>query len=423
MGTLATLWLILAASAVLIPALVLFLECSLAVLTPTASRRPMCKSRPSIAVLIPAHDERTVIGTTVRHLVAQLGPADRLVVIADNCTDETAALARMAGANVVERQEPDRRGKGYALEHGVRHLADQSPDVLVVVDADCTLQPGSLELLAREAWARGRPAQALNVVVPPAGAHPLDALSAFAFLVKNVVRPSGLARLGLPCPLVGTGMAFPWPVIRDAPLATSALAEDLQLGLALTLAGHPPVLCFEALVSSPLPRQRRAQETQRRRWEHGHLVTLFIDGPRLLRLAVRRLDVVLLGAALDLCVPPLSLLVLASLAVLVISVTAGALGVSWVPTLLALGAVALVGLSVLEAWVAFGRRDYPLTMLLAAPIYAFGKIPLYLAFAVRRQRAWVRTEREPGEEAPTEAPAAPPGPAPVPPQTGRSLRR
>ena len=65
----------------------------------------------------------------------------------------------------------------------------------------------------------------------------------FAWRVKNWVRPLGLSSLGLPCQLMGTGMAFPWEVIADARLATGSLAEDLKLGLELAANGHPPVFC------------------------------------------------------------------------------------------------------------------------------------------------------------------------------------
>lgn len=404
MATAATLSLMLAAAIVLVPASVLFVECALATLGPRRPRGSRGGPRPSVAVLVPAHDEQDVIEGTVRGLLPELAPGDRLLVVADNCTDRTAERARAAGATVVERRDPERRGKGYALDYGVRQLAARPPDVVVVVDADCALQPGSLESLARAATAEGRPAQARNLVVLPEGASALDTLSAFAFLVRNVVRPTGLGRLGLPCHLMGTGMALPWPLVRDAPLATGALAEDLELGLALTRAGRGPVLCSEALVTSPVPRPRRARETQRRRWEQGHVTVLLTLGPGLLWRALRRLDVVLLAAALDLCVPPLSLLLLAAVAVLAAALAAGALGSSWTPALLGGLAVGLVGLSALLAWLAFGRPAYRFTTLLVAPLYVLAKVPLYLALLGRRQQGWVRTEREPGP------PDRPPGP-------------
>src|SRR5438132_229653 len=88
------------------------------------------------------------------------------------------------------------------------------PDVVIIVDADCTLEEGFVDRLASAAAAGGRPVQSCNLVIPPAGAGLKDRLSWFAFQYKNLVRPLGLDRLGLPC-LLSTGAAFPWPVIRE----------------------------------------------------------------------------------------------------------------------------------------------------------------------------------------------------------------
>jgi len=71
---------------------------------------------PVVAVLVPAHDEEKVLGQALAAISPQLGPNDRLVVIADNCTDATPALARKFGAEVVERRDLTRIGKDRYLE-------------------------------------------------------------------------------------------------------------------------------------------------------------------------------------------------------------------------------------------------------------------------------------------------------------------
>jgi cellulose synthase/poly-beta-1,6-N-acetylglucosamine synthase-like glycosyltransferase len=391
----------------LLPVLVLVLEVLAALLPPRAAA-PSCPGA-SCAVLVPAHNEEAGIEATLVSARGQLRPGDRLLVVADNCTDRTAEVARAAGAEVVERSDPERRGKGYALDWGARALSASPPDVVVVLDADCLLRPGALERLVGQARQTGRPAQAVYCLEPPAGAGALAQVSAFAFLFKNLVRPRGLARLGLPCLLTGTGMAFPWPVLRSAPLASGNIVEDMQLGLDLALAGQAPQLCLEARVDGALPSGRQASHRQRTRWEHGHLRTLLTQVPRLLAAGLFRGRPALLGLALELSVPPLSLMGL-------LYVAAACLWLVVRPPLpgllLACGAAAVVA-AALAAWARFGRNCLPFTRLLAAPFYALVKVPIYLAFLFRPQRAWVRTTRAgpgpPGETGSSSAERLSPG--------------
>ncbi|HEY1381837.1 MAG TPA: glycosyltransferase family 2 protein, partial [Gemmataceae bacterium] len=221
----------------------------------------------------------------------------------------------------------------------------------------------------------------------------------WAVRVKNVVRPRGLRRLGLPCLLTGSGMAFPWRLLRDAPLATGHIVEDMRLGIDLAIAGHPPLFEPDAAVGGELPAARGAARSQRTRWEHGHLGTLVRQVPRLIFEAVRQRRADLAGLALELGVPPLSVLGLLWLAVMVAALT---LADSWLPAGLLLTAAAAAAVAGLAAWAAFGRAVLPPAALLAVPGYALGKLPIYLAYLVRPQRAWVRTPRD-------VPPAGPPG--------------
>ena len=149
-------------------------------------------------------------------------------MVADNCTDDTAGVALTDGAEVIERREPVKVGKGYALDFAIKHLASDPPDVVIFVDADCSLSDDALDILARTSRATHRPVQALDLMTAPADLSVNYHVAEFAWRVKNQVRPMGLNALKLPCQLMGTGMAFPWDVIRPAALARGALAEDLQ---------------------------------------------------------------------------------------------------------------------------------------------------------------------------------------------------
>ncbi|MGF6395679.1 glycosyltransferase family 2 protein [Pseudomonas plecoglossicida] len=380
---------------ILVPVTVLFTQVLLACL-PARARQAGATTRPQVAVLVPAHNEASGIVATVQGIRRQLREGDRLLVVADNCSDQTAALARVAGAQVVERQHAQLRGKGYALDCGVRHLADEPPEVVVIIDADCQVSEGAIEHLAQRCIEAARPVQGLDLMCAPAGAGLKVQIAEFAWRVKNLVRPLGWARAGLPCQLMGTGMAIGWQDIAAANLATGHLVEDLKLGLDFCRAGKPPLFCPQARVTSLFPTSQEGLSGQRTRWEHGHLGVLLADGPKLLVSALVKRNWPLLAMSLDLMVPPLALLTLALVGVFVLSwLVLLLLGIA-LPAALATLALAMLGCAVWLAWSRFSREVIPFSVLIYAPLYALKKIPLYLGFLVKRQVEWVRSKRDDG---------------------------
>ncbi|MFO1338053.1 MAG: glycosyltransferase family 2 protein [Burkholderiaceae bacterium] len=368
-------------------------------------RRPEAEAgtgpRPRLTVLVPAHNERDGIARTLRSVRPQLREGDRLLVVADNCDDDTADIARAEGASVVERQHASDRGKGFALAFGVEQLRAAPPDVLVVIDADCEIGAQALDRLARACARSGRPAQALDLMTRPDGAGVGLRVAEFAWRVKNWVRPRGGSAMGWPCPLMGTGMALPWPLVESARLAHGHLAEDMQLGVDLALAGHAAVFCEAATVVSQFPLSKKDQDSQRTRWEHGHLGTIRQQLPALLKAAWARRDGRLLAMALDLSVPPLALLVMLVvalwLAALALRLAGGAPAVAWYA---ANGLCAALLAAVLLAWAVWGRAVLRPWDLLGIPWYVASKLGLYLRFWTRPQRQWVRTGRHPGDQGP-----------------------
>ena len=207
----------------------------------------------SVAVLVPAHNESTGLLPTIEDIKAQLRDGDRLLVVADNCSDDTAAVAAAAGAEVAERSDFDKIGKGYALDWGLRYLSSDPREIIVIIDADCRLADGAIQKLVTTCAKIRRPVQALYLMYPPDGFTISCRVAQFAWRVKNWVRPLGLSALNLPCQLMGTGMAFPWDIIRSVDLATGRIVEDLKLGLDLALAGAPPMFLPSAVVTSEFP--------------------------------------------------------------------------------------------------------------------------------------------------------------------------
>jgi hypothetical protein len=313
--------------------------------------------RPSIAVLVPAHNEDQNIEATLFRIKTDLLPGDRLVVVADNCADQTAMLASRAGAEVVVRNDLSWRGKGFALAAGLRHLAAQAPEVVVFVDADCQFSLHGLESLARACAAAGAPVQCLYLMVAdPGSPAPPSHLPEFAWRIKNDLRPNGYARLGLPCHLLGTGMALPWGLIEPQLFATGHLTEDMFLGIELAIRGSPPRFFRAARVTSYFPETQDGRDRQKQRWVHGHLGLIKSHLPRLIYQGLRRRDRGLLALAADLAVPPLGVLTAAHLMLILLCLADLAITGTAVPLALAVLASGILAFSLITAW-HFCARD------------------------------------------------------------------
>ncbi|MCC0176140.1 glycosyltransferase family 2 protein [Waterburya agarophytonicola K14] len=380
-----------------LPIAVLFVECIAALLPKKKINKNQAitsSSRPTVAVLIAAHDEEVVIGNTIANILPQLSDRDRLIVIADNCSDRTASIVKNFDVTLLERRNSLHQGKGYALDYGLWSMQQNPSDVVIILDADCHIQPNYIESLAYKAMASGRPVQPINLLYRANNSDLKSAISELAFVVKNLVRPQGLAKLNLPC-LVTMGTAYPWSVINQVPLASGNLVEDMQLGIDLAIAGNPPLFCSDAKVTGVLPLKDRAATTQRTRWEHGHLSTLQTQVPRLIKESWRQKRMDLLAIAFDLCVPPLSFLVILWSIVATIGLTVvvaeGKLNsaICWI-TIEGL----LLFLAIFLAWGKFGRKIIPFKSLVNVPLYIMWKLPIYFQFLIKPQQKWIRTERD-----------------------------
>lgn len=379
----------LAASAGL-PLLMLAVEC---VVGAAPERKQDHALPPPFAVLIPAHDEARGIATVVLAVRAQLRPCDRLLVVADNCTDATAALASASGAEVVERDDQHRRGKAYALDHGRAALRSHPAAVVIIVDADCLPEPGALPRLAAHADRHGAAVQGCYLLDNPPAATPLVRVSNLAFMIKNLVRQRGLQRLGGGALLQGTGMAFPWPIFERAPLATASLVEDLKLGLDLRLDGFPVRFDSHARFTSAASAQS-ATQGQRTRWEHGSITTALQYVPRLIWASLSGRPA-LLPLAADLAIPPLALLGVQTMTIGLLLTIAAMLTGSVAPliALMTIGGMAAAALWFI--WFLLGRDILPGAMATQLPRYLLWKLPIYRRLGGARQKLWVRTSREP----------------------------
>ncbi|MDO6415924.1 glycosyltransferase family 2 protein [Sphingomonas sp. BIUV-7] len=347
-----------------------------------------------IALIVPAHNEEGVVRASVERMIAESPPGTRVLVVAHNCSDRTAEQARAGGAEVHVLDEPDRRGKGYALAGGQAVLRAAPPATVIVVDADCTPAPGALARLAATAEKSGRAVQASYLFAPRRDAGPIVQISNFAMLVKNLVRQRGSRRIGAPALLTGSGMAFPWPLFAMLDLATGNIVEDLALGVELVRQGRPPLFESRATIWSH-PSSEGGTATQRARWEGGFLATARGFGLPLLARGLVRFDGRMIWMGLHLLTAPLTLLLMLNGAAMLLWLGLWAIGVA--PAAAPIAAFLLgasVVAAVLAAWALAGRAMLSAGTLARLPLYMAWKLALYARIVRGRETpGWIRTER------------------------------
>jgi cellulose synthase/poly-beta-1,6-N-acetylglucosamine synthase-like glycosyltransferase len=357
---------------------------------------PACRDRRlRFDVIVPAHDEAAGIARTVTSLLGLDWPADRfrVLVVADNCTDATAAIAREAGATVLERADPARRGKGYALAHGfAASAADAWADALVIIDADSEVSANVLTACAARLAAGAAAVQVHHGVLNPLAAW-RTRLITIAMGAFHIVRSRARERLGVSAGIRGNGWCLTHELLLRVPFHSYSLAEDVEYGVALGLAGVRVHYADEAHANGEMVSSGAAAGSQRRRWEHGRIDLVRTQALPLLRAALTRPSAVCLDLACDLLVLPLSYLALNVLALAGLAMLLEWLGHAagaWLS--LSLACVIGLALHVLRGWQLSGVGWRGLLDLAVAPFYLAWK--LAVMFKPGGASSWVRTERE-----------------------------
>lgn len=372
---------------------------------PKPPAAPLC-----LAVIVPAHNEEMVLKGTLASLLAQIYPQEcyEIVVVADNCTDTTAALARSLSATVLERADSAQRGKGHALNYAIHSVLSSPlpPDGIVIVDADTWVAPDFLACMSARlqsglgpndyaAW-QGRYG-VLNF-----GESWRAGLMAAAFDLVNHVKPLGRDALKLSVGLKGNGMAFSQAVAREFAWPGGSLTEDLDYGLELAKRGVRIGYAPEACVLAQMPVSAGQAESQRSRWERGRRQTMRRRALPLLWDGLRQGNPLLLDMACDLLIPPLAELGALVLAWFSLALLGTSLHLLPHPAIWLLAAsLTAAGLLVyvLGGLRAAGAPREAYAALIRAPFYALWKIVLLLRKPAKRPGVvgdeWVRTERAP----------------------------
>jgi cellulose synthase/poly-beta-1,6-N-acetylglucosamine synthase-like glycosyltransferase len=346
-------------------------------------------------VIVPAHNEAQVIARTLDSLRDLDWPADRfrVVVVADNCDDATATIARACGAHVIERNDAQRRGKGYALSYAFEiSQRDKLADAVVVVDADSVVSANLLEAIAARIL-QGAHAVQVHYGVLNAQAGWRTRLIAIAMTAIHKVRSRARERLGLSCGIRGNGWCVTHALLQRLPYRAFSLAEDIEFGIDLGMRGYRVNYADEAHVDGEMVTNARSAGSQRERWERGRFLLIRTRTMALLSVALKQRSRVCLDLALDLLVVPLSYVTLNIVALGLLAALGGLLypplhSAIWI----AAGCAVSIFLYVMRGWQLSRVGWRGLIDLLWVPVFIVWKI--LVALRSRRSLEWIRTERE-----------------------------
>ena len=229
-------------------------------------------------VLVPAHNEEKVIGDMIRNLQAMDYPAELydFYIIADNCTDSTAEVARSLGAHVLvhEKENPDApTGKPIALKAALEALGDYAAryDLLMIFDADNLIDTNMFREVNSQFLDKGRP----DLIQCYLGAKNKSGAVAWfyytSYTVTNRFFQLAKHRLGLNCSVGGTGYAITTSYLKErGGWTTSSLTEDIEIQVEATLDGRRILWNHNTRVYDEKPTSFRASVRQKTRWAQGH---------------------------------------------------------------------------------------------------------------------------------------------------------
>ncbi|GIV88773.1 MAG: glycosyl transferase [Chloroflexus sp.] len=359
-----------------------------------ARRTTPLRAQPTtrFVIMIPAHNEERLLPDLLTNLNQLDYPRDlySIHVVADNCTDRTAAVATAHGAIAYERFDQTLRGKGYALEWLLQQIwaRNEPHDAVVILDADSVVSPNFLRVMDARLARGERVIQAYYAVRQPEGAWSAG-IRAVALIVLHYLRPLGRMVLGGSTGLKGNGMVFAADILRRYRW-TASLTEDIEYHMTLILAGERAMFAPDAVVWAEMPDSLRAAQSQNERWERGRLEMVRRYVPQLLREGLRRRSFLLIDAAIEQLIPPFSVVTGMSVLVALIAI------VLREPAALALTGFIIGGQVVyVLSGLLLVRAPWSIyRSLLFTPFFLGWKLWLYIRLLLGvKPRDWIRTTR------------------------------
>ncbi len=341
-----------------------------------------------MAVVIPAHNEAAGIAECIASIQrsAEFVEYCDIVVIADNCTDDTAEQARQAGARVLVRHNHEQRGKGFALDHAFQTLWPENHDGFLVLDADSRVDVNLLKAF-QDKLGEGWEAIQCRYRIANPDASPRTGLQYLAGLAFNELRLLGRETLGVSVGILGNGFMLSRSTLEKVPYHATSITEDLEYHLRLVRAGIQVHFLPTTIVYADAPSQESNAQTQRSRWEGGRLRMIIEHSPGLIS-EIMQGQGRLLEPLAELWLLPLGFHVI----LLFLALLTGNLWVCYY----ALAAFTILGVHVLAAIFCNGGGWRELKVLFRVPSYLLWKLRLIPSLwrSASNSTAWQRTGRE-----------------------------
>ncbi|MEX1261860.1 MAG: glycosyltransferase family 2 protein [Balneolaceae bacterium] len=354
-------------------------------------------SNRKFAIVVPAHNEEKIIAKTIYSLSGLIYSKKNydVFVIADNCTDNTAKLARSLGVNVLERFNK-KKGKGYALRWAFDKLLEKNEyDAVIVVDADSLISGNYLEVMNYYLENNSRVIQSSDLVLPQPGNWSIES-TRIGFMLYNYVKPLGRKVLNFNMGLRGNGMCFRSDVLKEVPWQAWSLTEDVEYGLILLLKGIRIDFAPEATVLAQMPTEPKNAESQRSRWEIGRYQIIHKYTLKFFFQAVKKRSASFFDVFVDLITPPFVNMMLLVVVLFFTVVLFWFLGFVSLIHFVMWGILVAVGVAYLFIGLYVGGADKNLyKSLLHLPLYIYWKMRLYgRVLRKGKESEWIKTERD-----------------------------
>lgn len=260
----------------------------------------------NFAIIVAAHNEENVIGQLVEnlHLLNYPDKLYEIFVVADNCLDNTAAIARQGGAKVYERTNQLEKGKGFAMEWMFNHLfrMEQKFDAVVVFDADNLVHPDFLMEMNSRLCKGERLIQGYLDSKNPNDTW-VSGVFSISFWVVNHIWHLAKYNIGLSSVLGGTGMCISMDILRKYGWGATCLTEDMEFTMKALLEGIPTTWAHDAIVYDEKPLTFMQSWNQRKRWSQGHFDVAGRYIGKLFKEGIKQRNIVMLDGIVHLFQP------------------------------------------------------------------------------------------------------------------------